>query len=330
MSDAAEKPVPAFVSISLASLPLGSPLPCDLFLCLNHKMVKWKGNGEAVDSDTFDRLVQSRVLYLFLDASDWGAFSAWSEGVKANEKKAAARHMTKETKPLVEAIEGQRRAMLDIFTKMELDSEDLKLASQHSRKLVTELMRKPFAIETLQAMQSHSKGIVDHSVNVAVLCAFVCHRLGYNHQQTLETLSMAGLLHDYGRILPAEGRAPAKPEDLAGGDSRPDHPTLGAEHVAKLGEFSELLPLLISQHHEFLDGTGYPRGLQGTAIHELSRILCIVNLYDELISKSRAPTLEARVAEAIASLESDYEGKLDRKNLRAILTILTGCAAKAA
>ena len=330
MSDAAEKPVPAFVSISLAGLPLGSPLPCDLFLCLNHKMVKWKGNGEAVDSDTFDRLVQSRVLYLFLDASDWGAFSAWSEGVKASEKKAAARHVTKETKPLVEAIEGQRRAMLDIFTKMELDSEDLKLASQHSRKLVTELMRKPFAIETLQAMQSHSKGIVDHSVNVAVLCAFVCHRLGYNHQHTLETLSMAGLLHDYGRILPAEGRAPAKPEDLAGGDSRPDHPTLCAEHVAKLGEFSELLPLLISQHHEFLDGTGYPRGLQGTAIHELSRILCIVNLYDELISKSRAPTLEARVAEAIASLESDYEGKLDRKNLRAILTILKGCAAKAA
>lgn len=330
MSQGGENKVPAFVSISLAALPLSAPLPCDLFLCLNHKMVKWKGKGEMVDSATFDRLVQSRVLYLFLDAGHWGAFSAWSEGESISEKKELAKHVTKDTKPLAEAIEGQRRAMLDIFTKMELESEDLKTASQHSRKLVTELMRKPFAIEKLQAMQSHSKGIVDHSVNVAVLCAFVCHRLGYNHQVTLETISMAGLLHDYGRILPAEGKAPVKPEDLSGGDSRPDHPTLGAEHAAKLGEFSELLPLLIAQHHEFLDGTGYPRGLQGTAIHELSRILCIVNLYDELISKSAASTLEGRVAEALVRLEGDYEGKLDRKNLRAILTILKGSAAKAA
>ena len=84
------------------------------------------------------------------------------------------------------------------------------------------------------------------------------------------------------------------------------------------------------QHHEFLDGSGYPRGLMGTSIHELSRVLCIVNLYDELISLSRAPTLEERVAEAVAILERDYDGKVDRKNLRAILAIVKTCSVKAA
>lgn len=327
MTSAAQKPAPAFVSVQLAGLPLGHALPCDVFICLNHKMMKWKGQGEAVDSATFDKLVQSRVLYLFLQMNDWSTFSAWLEGTAVSEKKEKAKRIPKEEKPLADMVESQRRAMLDVFTKMELGSDDLKEASLQSRKLVTELMRRPYTIETVQRMQSYSKGIVDHSVNVAVLSAFLCHRLGYNHQATLETVSMAGLLHDYGRIL--DVGTSQNPEDVRARE-RPDHPVLGAEHFSKLGEMPELLPLLISQHHEYLDGTGYPRGLQGTAIHELSRILCIVNLYDELISKSTAPTLEERVREALATLERDYDGKLDRKNLRAILAILKTTQAKAA
>jgi HD-GYP domain-containing protein (c-di-GMP phosphodiesterase class II) len=322
---------PAFVSFQLSDLPLDTALPCDLFLCLNHKMMKYKAAGETVDAGTFDRLLQSRVLFLFIVMEDWSTFSNWVTGARGAETRGRAKAVAKEDKPLAEAIEGQRRAMLDIFTKMELGSDDLKEASVESRKLVTELMRRPYALDKIQRMQSHSKGMIDHSVNVAVLSAFFCHRLGYNHQATLETISMAGLLHDYGLVLPGDdGPAPSGPEDLRARAIRPDHPAAGAAHVAKLGDFPELLPILISQHHEFLDGSGYPRGLMGTSIHELSRVLCIVNLYDELISLSRAPTLEERVAEAVAILERDYDGKVDRKNLRAILAIVKTCSVKAA
>lgn len=315
---------PTWVSISLGNVPLGEPLPCDLYLCLNHKMVKYKTEAASIDAETFDKLVQSRVLFLFVDSAMAEGFMDWAEKIQAQEKKELARSITSDNRSLLEAIQGQRRAMLDIFTKMELDSDDLKAASLESRKLVTEIMRRPHAIEMVQVMQQHSKGIVDHSVNVAVLGAFVCHRLGYNHQHTLETISMAGLLHDYGLVL-AQERAPKKTEELDANFINPEHPSLGADFLSKIPHFPELLPLLISQHHEFLDGTGYPRGLMGTGIHELSRILCIVNLYDELVSKSTAPSIELRSREALVLLESEYAGKLDRKNLGAIIEILRSC-----
>jgi putative nucleotidyltransferase with HDIG domain len=294
-------------------------------------MVKYKGEGTSVDSETFDKLIQSRVLFLFLESDVSEKFIEWSEKIQAQEKKEIARSITSENKGLVEAIQGQRRAMLDIFTKLQLDSDDLKTASLESRKLVTELMRRPHAIEIVQAMQKHSKGIVDHSVNVAVLGAFICHRLGYNHQHTLETISMAGLLHDYGLVITQDNdRAPAKAEELDTHTNNLEHPSVGAEHIGKMADAPELLPLLIAQHHEFLDGTGYPRGLRGTSIHELSRILCIVNLYDELVSKSAAPTIDLRSREALVLLERDYEGKVDRKNLGSIIGILRNCLTKAA
>ncbi len=322
---------PTFVSVSLGLVPLGVPLPCDLYLCLNHKMVKYKAEGASIDSETFDKLVQGRVLFLFVDSEVSENFLEWVEKIQSEEKKELARSITSENKTLLEAIQGQRRAMLDIFTKMELDSEDLKSASLESRKLVTEIMRRPHAIEMVEVMQKHSKGIVDHSVNVAALSAFVCHRLGYNHQQTLETISMAGLLHDYGLVLAQEqGPKALKAEEIDNNTHNPEHPALGAAYLAKMPNFPELLPLIISQHHEFLDGSGYPRGLMGTSIHELSRILCIVNLYDELVSKSTAPTIELRSREALVVLESEYEGKVDRKNLGSIIKILKNCLGKAA
>lgn len=327
----AKPKTPTYVSLSLGILPLGEPLPCDLYLCLNHKMVKYKAEGTSVDTETFDKLIQSRVLFLFVDSATAEKFMEWVDQIQSQEKKVLARSITSENKGLVEAIQGQRRAMLDILTKMELDSDDLKTASLESRKLVTEMMRRPHAIEMVQAMQNHSKGIVDHSVNVAVMSAFVCHRLGYNHQHTLETISMAGLLHDYGLVLTHDSsRAPSKAEELDSNLNNPEHPTLGAAHIAKMPNSPELLPLLIAQHHEFLDGTGYPRGIMGTSIHELSRILCIVNLYDELVSKSTAPSIDLRSREALAMLERDYEGKVDRKNLGAIISILRNCLGKSA
>ena len=63
-----------------------------------------------------------------------------------------------------------------------------------------------------------------------------------------------------------------------------EHPALGLniiQHVGFLGEAREI----IAQHHERYDGTGYPKGLQGEAIHLGARILAVADSYDAMSSE---------------------------------------------
>ncbi len=62
------------------------------------------------------------------------------------------------------------------------------------------------------------------------------------------------------------------------------HPESGRRLLDELGGFSETVRNLVSDHHERLDGTGYPRGLQGCDLTIETRILAACDVYDALVS----------------------------------------------
>ena len=81
--------------------------------------------------------------------------------------------------------------------------------------------------------------------------------------------------------------------------------------------------MIVAQHHESLDGSGFPAQLKGLAVYDLARIVTIANVYDNLVSKSAGKTMRERQEDAMAKLESSaYEGKLDPKKLEKSIKIL--------
>jgi HD-GYP domain-containing protein (c-di-GMP phosphodiesterase class II) len=101
----------------------------------------------------------------------------------------------------------------------------------------------------------------------------------------LRNLAMGGLLHDMGKlsvpdtILQKPG--PLTAEEYAVIRS---HPEWGEQLLAELGGFSSGVRRLVLDHHERLDGDGYPRGLSGDEIGLETRILTVCDVYDALIS----------------------------------------------
>ena len=88
------------------------------------------------------------------------------------------------------------------------------------------------------------------------------------------------------------------------------HPAFGGRLTRKLDGVSIEASEVIEQHHEHLDGTGFPKGLKGDAITKLARIVAITNCYDNLcnppdVQKSLTPKA------AIAILYTKYKDKLD-------------------
>jgi putative nucleotidyltransferase with HDIG domain len=124
----------------------------------------------------------------------------------------------------------------------------------------------------------------EHTRRVAILAAQVGEELKLP-ATTRRHLAVGGLLHDIGKLsVPLE--ILRKPEGLTDEEFAEikRHPEAGRRLLDELGGFSPVVRDLVSDHHERLDGHGYPRGLTEEELPLHTRILTACDVYDALVS----------------------------------------------
>lgn len=123
-----------------------------------------------------------------------------------------------------------------------------------------------------------------HSVNVSIIAGILAKWMGYRGNE-LKNIILAGLLHDVGKtqipmnILNKPGKLLADEMEIM-----QLHSTFGYHFVSQTDQVSEAVALSILQHHERLDGSGYPQGLRNNEIHDAAKIIAISDVYDALTS----------------------------------------------
>ncbi len=123
-----------------------------------------------------------------------------------------------------------------------------------------------------------------HSRRVAVRAAQIGEQLGFR-PGALRDLAVGGLLHDIGKLSVSRAilRKPTRLTDEEFAEIT-RHPENGAELLAELGGFSVGVMGLVTDHHERLDGSGYPEGLRGAELSDGARVLGVCDVYDALVS----------------------------------------------
>ncbi len=152
-----------------------------------------------------------------------------------------------------------------------------------------------------------------HSINVTVLCMLVARTMQLE-QKYSDILSQAALLHDVGKArLP--GKVVRKKGKLSDAEYNLHkmHVQYSLEAVANL-ELDPLVKLIIAQHHEYLDGSGFPKGIKGKEIHPLSRLFTIINDYDNLCNNMFSGD-NMTPCDAIAKIYKQ-ENRFDKKMVR--------------
>ena len=121
-----------------------------------------------------------------------------------------------------------------------------------------------------------------HSVNVCVLCLLTAISLNYP-KKDLELLGVGALLHDIGKVRVSNAIL-NKPATLTSKEFEEikQHSLYGYEILKVQRDISHLSALVAYQHHEKYNGSGYPNGLTANGIHEFSRIVGMVDVYDAL------------------------------------------------
>jgi HD-GYP domain-containing protein (c-di-GMP phosphodiesterase class II) len=161
---------------------------------------------------------------------------------------------------------------------------DVKQAKKLVSQLAENVVTTPTALVWLTQLKNKDEYTSLHSLNVCILSLFFGRSMNLTQDQ-LHTLGLGALLHDVGKLrVPSEvlnkpGRLTAEEFGVM-----KKHTVFGYDLMKNQGELgTEPLDIII-QHHERLNGSGYPYNLQHGQISHFSKLVSIVDVYDAITS----------------------------------------------
>jgi putative nucleotidyltransferase with HDIG domain len=159
-----------------------------------------------------------------------------------------------------------------------------------------------------------------HPVNVTIISLLLGKAMGLP-QAAMVDLGMAAFLHDIGKSqLP--DRVRWLEDNFSSAENRmyQEHVNLGVA----LGQRMELTPgalQAIAQHHEMIDGSGFPARLKGVSLSMPSKILALVNRYESLCNPSR-PASAMTPHEALSLIFAQLKARFDGVVLNAFIRMM--------
>lgn len=136
----------------------------------------------------------------------------------------------------------------------------------------------------VQKMQQFDRTLTSHAMDVCVLSLLVAHEFGCTDTDR-EEIGIGALLHDVGYLrLPRNLYRKARELNVHERSLMQQHPQLAETVCGQAGALPERVRRIIIEHHERLDGSGFPQGLSGQALLWPSQIVGIVDTYDGMVS----------------------------------------------
>ena len=144
-----------------------------------------------------------------------------------------------------------------------------------------------FVVTMAKTIDARSPQTSGHSERVAQYARKMAYQLGMTHEEA-RVVELAGLLHDYGKIGVPEAIL-MKPGRLTEEEWvwMRSHVVQTREILSNIYFIGELnrIPIIAGQHHERVNGTGYPQGLSGDKIEFEARILAVADVFDAVTVK---------------------------------------------
>ncbi|MBZ9611761.1 HD-GYP domain-containing protein [Rheinheimera maricola] len=176
-------------------------------------------------------------------------------------------------------------------------------------------------LHLIASANKEQEGLYYHSLNVSTLSMMLAKNLKLSAEQ-IKLVGMGALFHDIGKIkIPSQilrkTTALTQPEQ----NLLKLHTKYGVDLVGLTDSFPLEAWPIIEQHHEYIDGSGYPKGLKESSINPLAKIIAVVNEFDNLchptdVSKSRSPH------HALSYMYRSMKGKLPEREMKVMIKMM--------
>lgn len=253
--------------------------------------------GVIKKEETIEKIRRMGVQFVYIDASrglDTQDSETAAEVDRRNESALQrageqlpglrARVPLEEEIVIAQRIHSQAQGLVGDFMNNVKLGGAIDIAPIH--KLADELQHSVFrnanALSCLGRIREKDNYLLEHSVNLSVLMSLFGNYRGLSADVLHQTI-VGALLHDLGKILTPNNilHKPGRltPEEF---EVMKLHARHSRDILAATEGIGELTVITAAQHHERLDGSGYPEGLKGNEISEYGRMVAITDVYDAI------------------------------------------------
>jgi HD-GYP domain-containing protein (c-di-GMP phosphodiesterase class II) len=274
-------PIQGFVSIQVEMLRRLRHAAVDLFVrsADQGEPLLYCRAGLPLESQRLFGLSDAGVRFVYVRDGDFQDFGAHLlESVEADRERGEVPH-------------NERFAALQLALAVEIERTSrladcghyVKLSREIGPELTSLLASSNVLPRELFRLARHDFNTFTHVTNVAGYCVVLAERLGIGKVDELTQIATAAMLHDVGkRFIPASIlNKPARlnPAERAVIET---HPQRGYEDLCRRGGMTFGQLMMIYQHHERVDGKGYPVGVTGEEIHPWAKMLAVVDVFDAM------------------------------------------------
>lgn len=246
----------------------------------------WVAHVETVlhDTDVLKRIQSSDTLEVWIDTQQGRDHTPQPTPASAHDDTAAV--SLEQEVERARAICGKARdVVMNMFSEarmghaMKMDNVDLMV-----EEISNSILRHPHALISLSRLKTSDEYTYMHSVAVCALMVALARRMGMKDEQVREA-GVAGLMHDVGKMMIAPevlnkpGRLTVEEFSLM-----KTHPEQGLKILEENLPVAALVMDVCLHHHEKVDGSGYPDGLQGSDISIFARMSAVCDVYDAITS----------------------------------------------
>jgi len=255
--------------------------------------IKIKTSGLVRDKSIIQRLVAEGVLELLIDFTK-GDAAIPAKYKPQNKPKTFNSQQKAEKTPIAITLEQefakasvnydqQGRKLQSLYGDLTSGlSLNVKVLDEIACEIVSSVFRNANAMTILTRIKDKHSYNWRHMINCAIFTAVFAKYLGYK-EPLVQELAMGALLHDLGQAKLPQGIF-SKPSKVTSNElvAIKKHVAQGLGLVKGEKGITPLMLDMIVNHHERLDGSGYPRAIQGDKISRPARIMAIVDVYDAM------------------------------------------------
>lgn len=307
-----------FVPVDLEGLLIDTVLDFNLFLPAGRgRLLFFRSPNLEFTTAHKNRLLENNVRTLYIRAQERSRYNQYLEqhlpAVLANPTLAPRQKAdllyTVSSSVVQDCLQDPRSDAIVPRTRRVAESTiDFVLRSERSVAHLASLMATDYYTYT-------------HSINVGVFAVALAHKAGVSRED-LGDLATGALLHDIGKTgVPQELITRQGPLSLEEMRVMQQHVVIGERLLAQHQRLSPYAMLVVKQHHEKIDGSGYPRALAHDQLHLFGRISAIVDSFDAMTT-NRSYQRAMKPYDALLVMRGVLRNKYDQHLLDEFIRLL--------
>ena len=309
-----------YCRISIDQFISGKKIHFPIFISITEtKYIKVAHKGEDIDLDRIHSFKSKGVEFLHIRTEDFAQYV----GLNLTLSRAVKNSKTIPREKKLELAKHASAAIMENLCVNGVNKESMLQAKEMTENTLALLSESPESFNLLELLRASGDPLYTHSLGVSLYSAMIAKQVGWTSPATLFKISTAGIFHDIGmkeidKGIVEKHRSALTVEEIKQLET---HPARAAAILGNVPSISDEVLQTILQHHESLDGRGYPSKLSRSKIIPMARLIAVADEFCELaVAGANSPGLSAKAA--IDRLSLVQAGALDAQFLNALKTVM--------